>query len=136
MLSYVQLYLGRELGEQIFYPWERYLPENKNRKDPEVASPSQTQRNFERILDEAGTPSNPPKPRGLSPGRQKGETQVKRPQEPIVRKSPANKKKKAGKQAETQVSGFENNTGILKLDNFTDLLELLKEIFPVINLRM
>jgi len=68
-LVYMQLWLARDLAEALPRPWERYLPEAKR----ETASPSTVQRDFGRIIWQIGTPAEPPKPRGKSPGRAKGE---------------------------------------------------------------
>jgi hypothetical protein len=81
-LAYLQLWLARSLAQALPKPWERYLP----RPNPEVASPSATQRDFGRILRQIGTPAQVPKPRGNSPGRAKGQRQKPRTRHPVIKK--------------------------------------------------
>lgn len=132
MLSYVQLYLGRELGEQILYPWEKYPKAKKNADKPlQIASPSQTQRDFTRILEEVGTPSKVPKPRGMSLGRQEGEDQPKRLRHPIVRKAKASEHKDKNK-----TKGVEKQGEILKPDSFNNLLNSLQDGLSNIGMTM
>jgi len=83
-LTYTQLWLARDLAEALLRPWERYLPEAKGR---ETASPSTVQRDFGRIIRQIGTPAEPPKPRGKSPGRAKGERQQPRKRHPVIKKA-------------------------------------------------
>lgn len=80
-LAYVQLWLAAHLCCPLPRPWERYLPEFKEHPLP---SPSQVQRDYGRIIRQFGTPACLRKPRGNSPGRQKGASQCKRKREPIV----------------------------------------------------
>ncbi len=82
-LAYMQLWLARDLAEALPRPWERYLPEAKR----ETASPSTVQRDFGRIIRQIGTPAEPPKPRGKSPGRAKGERQQPRKRHPVIKKA-------------------------------------------------
>ena len=93
MLSYAQLFLGKNYAEKMPAPWEKYLPEYQN--STPVITPTQVQRDFGRIIREFGTPAKPPKLRNKSKGRQKGELQNKRTRYPVVIKS----KKVALKQA-------------------------------------
>jgi len=65
-----QLYLARPLAEEVRQPWE-----SKRRE----LTPQQTRRAMARILAQLGTPAQPPKRRGNSPGRRPGT---------IVRKAP------------------------------------------------
>ena len=82
LLAYLQLWLARFLVEQMPRPWERYLPRSKTG----IASPSVAQRGFERIIRQFGTPANPPKPRGNSPGRAKGVRLRPRERIPVLKK--------------------------------------------------
>lgn len=82
-LATVQLWLGRPLAERLCRPWERYLPA----PSAGVASPSQVQRDWERIIRLIGTPAQPPKPRGKAPGRAKGVKPGRRERLPVVKKS-------------------------------------------------
>lgn len=81
-LAYVQMWLARLLVEAMPRAWERYLPPS----DSGEASPAAVQRDLGRIIWEIGTPANPPKPRGKSPGRAKGEQQPPRKRHPVIRK--------------------------------------------------
>jgi len=81
-LAYVQLYLARELANKLPRPWERYQPVRPGG----VASPSQTQRDFGRIIRQFGTPAKPPKPRGNPSGRAKGARPTPRSRPRVVRK--------------------------------------------------
>ena len=82
-LAVVQLWLARDLVRLLPYRWERYLPEAER----ETASPSFAQRGFGRVIQQIGTPARPPKPRGKSPGRAKGERQQPRKRHPVIKKS-------------------------------------------------
>ena len=82
-LAVVQLWLARQLVKLLPYPWERYLPEAES----ETASPSFVQRDFGRVIRQIGTPARPPKPRGKSPGRAKGDRQQRRERHRVIKKS-------------------------------------------------
>jgi len=81
-LAYLQLWMARSLTQALPKPWERYLPH----PNPEVASPSATQRDLGRILRQIGTPALAPKPRGNSPGRAKGQCPKPRTRQPVIKK--------------------------------------------------
>ncbi len=85
MIAYTQLYLGREMAENLANPWEKYLP--AVRSNSREKSPSQVQKDFQRIIKGIGTPAKPPKPRNKSQGRARGETQPKRLCHPVVFKA-------------------------------------------------
>jgi len=82
-LTKVQLWLARDLAQSLPRPWERHLPEMKR----ETSGPSFVQRDFGRIIRHIGTPAQPPKPRGNSPGRAEGGKQPPRKHYPVIRKS-------------------------------------------------
>lgn len=82
-LAYVQLWLARTLAEALPNPWERYLPQAKAGQ----VSPSTVQRDFERIIGQIGTPSQPPKRRGNSQGRAKGVKMPARKRQAVVKKT-------------------------------------------------
>jgi len=84
MMAYAQLYLARSLANSFPNPWEKYLPSLK--ASGAIKQPTQVQKDFERIIRWIGTPAQPPKPRQKSPGRQLGDTQLKRPIHPVVKK--------------------------------------------------
>jgi hypothetical protein len=67
-LAYLQLWVARETATNLPRPWERNLPQQKNK----TISPTMVQRNFEQLISQFGTPAKIPKPRGKSPGRRKG----------------------------------------------------------------
>ncbi|MDA7742541.1 hypothetical protein N8865_02895, partial [Francisellaceae bacterium] len=47
-------------------------------------APAQTQRGFEKLLDQIGTPASPCKKRGNPQGREAGTKLVKRPKMPVI----------------------------------------------------
>lgn len=81
-LANTQLWLARNVAESLPRPWERYLPEAESK----TASPSTVQRDWGRIIRQIGTPAQPPKPRGKSPGRAIGERQPSRERHPVIKK--------------------------------------------------
>lgn len=83
-LAAVHLWLARELAGIRLRSWERYLPQRASG----AASPSQVQRDWERIIRQIGTPAKPPKQRGKSPGRAKGLQPGRRQRQPVVKKLP------------------------------------------------
>lgn len=83
-LAYLQLWVARPLAERWPRPWERYLPSMRARVP---LSPSLVQRDFARIIRTFGTPAQPPKPRGYSPGRAPGTPGPKRERQAVVVKS-------------------------------------------------
>lgn len=85
-LAYNQLYLAAQVAQNLPYPWERYLPNFKQKALNGMKPPSLVQRDMARILDEVGTPAEPPKRRGLSPGRIVGYSPGKRERQGIILK--------------------------------------------------
>jgi hypothetical protein len=67
-IAYAQLWMARNVARSFPHPWERYLPTMQERR----MSPTLVQRDFGRVIREIGTPAQPPKRRGNSPGRCKG----------------------------------------------------------------
>lgn len=88
-LAYTQLWLARDVAQAMPRSWERYLPPRKS----QVASPSTVQRDFGRIIQEIGTPAQPPKPRGNSQGRSKGTQLERRERHPVIKKRKKTRKK-------------------------------------------
>lgn len=82
-LASVQLWLGRTLATARLRPWERYLP----RPATTIATPSQVQRDWPDIIRQIGTPAQPPKRRGKSPGRALGVRLPRRPRQAVVKKA-------------------------------------------------
>lgn len=88
IFSYAQLYLARNMAENKLRPWEKY---SKTARSPiQEKSPTQTQRDFDRIIREIGTPAKPPKPRKKNLGRLYGDLQPKRVHYPIIQKGKKN----------------------------------------------
>jgi len=104
-LAYNQLYLAKALVGSTLKPWERYLPEYKksNKRRSNLATPTQTQRGFDLVLQSIGTPAAACVPRGVSPGKLNGQTSLRREDKPIIFK--AKKSPKIGQNI--NVSGFE-----------------------------
>lgn len=84
-LSYVLLWAAATIARKSFHPWERYQA-SAVKKDAGLPSPSIVQRDMERIILRFGTPARPPKPRGKSPGRRKGESLGRRERRPVIKK--------------------------------------------------
>jgi Transposase DDE domain len=72
-----QLVLARALGQACYRPWERRRG---------CVTPRQVRRVMPGILQRLGTPTCAPKPRGKSPGRQRGATVPKATRYEVVRK--------------------------------------------------
>ena len=66
MLSLAMLYHTRHLAVEVKYPWERRKVTAAVIK---TVPPTQVQRDYNRIIQEIGTPARIPKPRGKSIGR-------------------------------------------------------------------
>jgi hypothetical protein len=79
-LAYAQLWMARHVADRLPRPWERNLPVIQARQ----ISPTLVQRDFARLIRQLGTPAQPPKPRGISPGRPKGTILPKRPRHKVV----------------------------------------------------
>jgi hypothetical protein len=82
MLSFAMLYHVRHLAVEVKYPWEK-----RKVTAFQTVPITQVQRNYNRIIQGIGTPAKIPKPRGKSPGRQKGMLIPHRMVCPIIRKS-------------------------------------------------
>jgi len=79
-IAYAQLWMARYLADALPRPWERNLPVMRRR----LISPTLVQRDFARIIRQLGTPAQPPKRRGISPGRRKGTKLPKRLRQKVV----------------------------------------------------
>ncbi len=90
-LATVLLWLARQLAAVQLRPWERYLVPRATG----VASPSQVQRDWGRIICQLGTPAQPPKRRGKAPGRAQGTRLERRPRHRVVTKRPRRRLKAA-----------------------------------------
>jgi len=86
-LAYVQLWLARSLVTARLNP-ERYLPPAPVGE----AAPSSVQRDFARIIGQIGTPAQPPKRRGNSPGRTQGTKMPPRERRTVIKKTQKNKR--------------------------------------------
>lgn len=85
MIAYTQLYLAREIAENHRNPWE--TSSFKLNAYRTTKQPTQVQKDFGRIIQEIGTPAQPPIIRIIAPGRQVGDVQTKRTRYDIVKKS-------------------------------------------------
>jgi len=79
-LAYLQLWVAKEYAACLPYPWQRYLPQVKEKH----LSPTKVQRSFARIIRQFGTPAQDPQRRGKSPGRLKGKVPVLRKAQSIL----------------------------------------------------
>ena len=86
VLAYQQLFLARQAAKEVRKPWERKTDSN-NHKAHTAKSPSQTQRDFERIIREIGTPAKPPKTRNKPNGRAKGFQPTQRVKVKVLKKT-------------------------------------------------
>lgn len=82
-VAYIQLYLARDLAETLPRPWETAL---FKAAQSALTSPALVLRTFDRIISQIGTPAKPPKPRGNSPGRAKGQKPGPRQRHPVIKK--------------------------------------------------
>ena len=89
-----QLWLAREIIEDNPLPWQK--PQSK-----EKLTPGRVAQSVAGVLATIGTPAKSPKPRGKSPGWEKGKKRNKKPRCPVVKKTATRKKKekKAEKEA-------------------------------------
>lgn len=124
MLAYMQLYLGKELTPLMPEPWERYLPEFKlpDVTARNVNSPSQTQRGFNKILKQTGTPAAPCIARGKPRGRMQGEVIVKRENNQIIFKKP----KATSQPAEAILSESDKTVNYSNPQRINDLVEMVR----------
>lgn len=81
-LAYLMLWMARPLTQHLPRPWERSLPEHKQK----LISPAIVQRDFSRLISQFGSPAMTPKPRGKSPGRKLGFCLPPRERLPVVYK--------------------------------------------------
>lgn len=80
-LALWQLWLARPLVADQRLPWERPLA-------PEQLTPGRVRRTFGDLFGHLGTPARPPKPRGKSPGRRRGQCPGPRARHPVARRRP------------------------------------------------
>jgi hypothetical protein len=90
-LVYWELWLARSLVQASRLPWDR-----KPRKTP---TPGQERYSIGALLARIGTPARAPKPRGKSPGRQKGERPKLHPRYPVIKKTATKDKKRPKRKA-------------------------------------
>ena len=82
-LAYVQLWAAHLISVVLPRPWETNLKQS----DPSARiSPSKVQQGWNSIISQLGTPAVSPKPRGISQGRQLGQSQTPRPRMPVIKK--------------------------------------------------
>ena len=81
-LAYLMLWMALPLAQHLPRPWEKYLPQSKQK----VITPAIVQRDFSRLISQLGTQTRAPKSRGNSPGRKRGTTLPRRKRHPVVYK--------------------------------------------------
>ena len=81
-----QLWLAREIIEDNPLPWQKPQTQEK-------ITPGRVAQSFPGVLAAIGTPAHTPKPRGKSPGWEKGKQRKKKPRYPVVKKTVTRKKK-------------------------------------------
>jgi len=81
-LAYLMLWMAQPLSQHLPRPWERSLPEHKQK----IIGPAIVQRGFSRLISQFGSPAKESKPRGKSPGRKKGLHLPRRERHPVVYK--------------------------------------------------
>ncbi len=77
-LAFNQLYVARELGQELRQPWER---------NGRPVTPRQVRRVMPAILLLVGTPTRPCQPRGKAPGRAQGFHPKRATRHPYIRKT-------------------------------------------------
>jgi hypothetical protein len=79
-IAYAQLWMARHVACALPQPWQRNLPVMRR----PLISPTLVQRDFAHIIRQLGTPAQPPKRRGISPGRRLGTKLPRRPRHKVV----------------------------------------------------
>ncbi len=82
LLAYTQLRLARRTIADVRLPWER-----PQRPDRRALTPGRVRQAFPQLLVALGTPANPPKPCGRSPGRPQGRRSGPAPRFPALKKA-------------------------------------------------
>jgi hypothetical protein len=82
LLAYTQLRLARRAIADVHLPWER--PQCPTRR---ALTPARVRQAFPQLLAALGTPANPPKPCGRSPGRPRGARSGPAPRYPALKKA-------------------------------------------------
>lgn len=80
VLAYTMLRLAKPLVRDRRLPWERPRP-------PHRLTPYRVRRAISALLPSLGTPADPPKPCGRSPGRPRGRRSVPAPRYPAIKKA-------------------------------------------------
>jgi hypothetical protein len=86
-----QLWLAREIVQDTPLPWQ---------KQQTNLTPGRVAQGFAALLAAIGTPASEPKPRGKSPGWQKGQLRPKRTRYPVVKKTTSKPKKSVQQQSQ------------------------------------
>ena len=84
LMSYNMLYGSKELARLVKNKWETKKSGDQESYFP---TPTEVQRDYERIIGGIGTPSRIPKPRGKAPGRPEGFKAEARKDKKIIKKS-------------------------------------------------
>ena len=146
-ITYVQLFLSRQIAKSEPYPWERYLPTYSESQTNNEASPSQVQRYFGFILKQVGTPAKSVQYRVAGTGRPLGEMQKKREiheiifkksQKKEIKKNTSEKPNDASKSSEDdkqeQISGFEKSLENLKTLNLKSMSSIVRNLLHLLNI--
>ena len=132
LLAYAQLYMSKTVAPCLPQPWERYLPEYKNHGQHLMATPSQTQRGFSKVLESVGTPTKPCIPRGKPRGRMAGDFQPKKPKHAVIFKT-----QKAPKETPKDILLTCDNSTVKSNPERTDeLIQLVQDKLIEMNLSL
>lgn len=82
-----QLWLARRETAAVRLPWEHAPPPDR------APSPGQVRRAMAALLLGLGTPAREPRPRGKSPGRQRGQGPGRAPRQPAQKRGPPTRRK-------------------------------------------
>ena len=105
MVAHNQLYLAKSIAPKLPKPWEKYLPEyaNASKDGDPIATPAQTQRGFEAVLNKIGTPAAACVKRGKAPGRKRGQPGLRSAVQDIIFKT----KKSLESKQKSNIQGLE-----------------------------
>ena len=102
-----------------------------------MSSPSQTLRNFSKIIGRGGTPALAPTPRGQSPGRLPGSLQPHRPDVPVIYKSTQQDKEDSTRNAgKKETPRLEMAGSSLKPKSYAEVVTELQTMVQKIGMTM
>ena len=91
VIAYHQLYHARVVAEEVYRQWDKKRQFNND----ESLSPAMTQRDMGRVINSMPRITLENKARGISSGRNEGQTLLNREDSPVNKKTPKNKVNKA-----------------------------------------